>query len=532
MAQIDSAARPHRKTLLRFWLPVLIILVASITSVAIWTVPSENMSRADRIGFTSLVAVTLTLLLVLWFLCLGSYRFWFRLLLVMALFAFAIGSIRSIHFSGDMEPIVQFRWSPSSDDILEAHRKQQGPASASSSQSIASSLSTDFPEYRNTLRDGVVQGPSLARDWSKHQPRELWRQPSGGGYGGFAVRGDCAVTLEQRRGTEALVCYDGTTGYERWVFAYAASFTEPLGGPGPRATPTIADNRVYSLGATGMLVCLDLSTGKPLWSVNILDDNDNIRWGMSGSPLVYDNVVVVNPGSQRPTAEGRALVAYDRASGAEVWRSGKAKAAYASPMLATLAGERQIIILDAEGLAGFDPGSGKELWRYGWRTEMDINVAQPLVLPGDRIFISSGYHHGCMVVQIAHDAGEWSAKGVWPDAKKTLKCKFTSPVLYQGHIFGLDEGVLTCIDAKTGERTWRQGHYGHGQILLSGDLLLVLSETGKLVLVEATPSAHHELGSEQALASKTWNYPALSQGRVYIRNDQEMACYSLVPMVY
>jgi outer membrane protein assembly factor BamB len=523
--------KPRRYAFLRLWLPILIALLGCLGLVAIWLNPSENMSHSDRMGATMGTTMATVSLLVIWFLAFGFSRFWLRLLLVAALIGCVVAAVKSVHFSGDFDPIVQFRWSPNRDDILEAYRKSQPSATVPASEPLPPDLPTDFLEYRGASRAGIVTGPILTGSWKPRPPSELWRHPSGGGYAGFAVKGNLAFTIEQRRDKEAIVCYDAATGHELWLFDYPADFEEALGGPGPRTTPTIAANRVYSLGATGMLVCLDLATGAPQWSVNILENNENVRWAMSGSPLVYKNVVVVNPGSQQPSAEGHALVAYDRESGKELWHSGQHKAAYASPMLATLAGKRQLVILDADGLAGCDPSSGQEWWRYEWKSYMDINVAQPLILPGDRIFISAGYGHGCMLVQVSHKDGSWSAQPVWPEVKKTMKCKFTSPVLYQGNIYGLDEGVLACIDADTGERKWRDGRYGHGQLLLTGDKLLILGETGKLVLVAADPKQFTELGSIQALNGKTWNCPALSNGKAYVRNDQEMACYRLPRIV-
>src|SRR5207245_2635620 len=159
-----------------------------------------------------------------------------------------------------------------------------------------------------------------------------------------------------------VVSYDAQTVKERWVYPYPASVKEFMGGPAPRATPTLAGGNVYSLGATGRLVCLDLKTGQEKWQANILENNDNLPWGMSGSPLVYDQAVVVTPGVQRESAAGRGVIAYDRATGYPVWSAGKAKGAYSSPMLATLAGERQLLVFDAEGLKGYDPSTGNELW--------------------------------------------------------------------------------------------------------------------------------------------------------------------------
>src|SRR5262249_30366214 len=163
-------------------------------------------------------------------------------------------------------------------------------------------------------------------------------------------------------------------------------------------------------------------------------NNDNIPWGMSGSPLAYDNIVVVNPGKQSNEAGDRALIAYDRATGKEIWHGGNATAAYASPMLADLQGPRQILIFDGCGLPAYDPSNGRELWRFPWTTYRDINVAQPVVLPGDRVFISSGYGTGCALVEITRDG----PKEIW--RTKELRAKMTSPVFYHGHLYGMDDG--------------------------------------------------------------------------------------------
>jgi outer membrane protein assembly factor BamB len=388
---------------------------------------------------------------------------------------------------------------------------------------------SDFPEFRGRQRDGVAYGPALARDWKSSPPRLLWGYPVGGGYAAFAVSGNTAVTIEQRHKREVVVCYDTNTGQELWIYSYPALFSEWRGGDGPRATPTISGSDVFSLGATGRLVCLDRGTGGEKWVTDTLKDNANLTWGMSGSPLVYGQVVVVNPGTQKDSAAGRALVAYDRNTGQEVWQAGNNPAAYCSPMLVTLAGQRQILIFDGKGLAGHEAATGKELWRYPWETMEGINVAQPLLLEGDRLFISSGYNKGCSLLQVSQKNGSWSAAPVW--AKETslaLRCRFTSPVAYQGFIYGLDEGILVCLDPSTGKARWKGERYGNGQVLRYEDLLLVLSETGKLALVEANPEKPHELGRFPALeGDKTWNTPALANGKVYVRNHKERACFDL-----
>jgi outer membrane protein assembly factor BamB len=341
--------------------------------------------------------------------------------------------------------------------------------------------------------------------------------------------GKVAVTLEQRGDNEAVVCFDTPTGRERWQFGYPAHFSERLGGDGPRATPTISQGDIFSLGATGMLVCLNGSTGDPKWSVNILEGNRNVIWGMAGSPLVYDEVVVVNPGAQTETASGKALVAYDRRTGKPVWSAGRWRAGYSSPMLAKIAGVRQILLLDGEALGGFDSKTGKELWQFKWDETLNgINVAQPLVLEDDRVFISSGYGIGCAVVQVTRSGDRWSATQVWKN--KMMRCRFSSPVVSKGYIYGLDEGFLVCLDPTTGQRKWRQGRFGHGQMLLWGDLLAILSEMGEIVFVHAKAEGYQELKRFPALDGKTWNYLCLAQGgMLFVRNHLEMACYRLLP---
>ena len=201
------------------------------------------------------------------------------------------------------------------------------------------------------------------------------------------------------------------------------------------------------------------------------------------------------------------------------------QAGYSSPMLATLAGRRQVLLLDGEQLGGYDAATASPLWHFPWNTQQGINVAQPLVLDGDRVYISSGYSVGCALVRVAETGGHWSVEPVWQNT--AMHCKFTSPVAYQGFLYGLDEGILVCVDAQTGKRQWKAGRYGHGQLLLTDDLLLILADSGELVLVEATPKGHHELGRIQALEGRTWNMPVLVDGKAYLRNDVEMACYDL-----
>jgi outer membrane protein assembly factor BamB len=509
----------------RFRFAGLVLVLTALALAFVWLWPGEAFDEVQRRFATWVVALGTLAGLTLWLLRYSGLSWGVRLAVLVLVPALWFGLVEEFQVSGNgaFLPSLRLRGQASNDMRLEDHRHNQ--AAAEGVVELAEDVHA-FPEYRGRKRDGVVIGPALNRDWNAKPPQLVWKQPVGGGYAAFAIAGNLAVTIEQRRDEEAVVGYDPATGRERWRYTYDAHFEEALGGPGPRATPTIAGGDVYSVGAIGHLVCLEAATGKKKWSVEILKDNDNVMWAMSGSPLVYDEVVVVNPGAQRDTAKGRAVVAYDRKTGKQVWAAGDASAGYSSPMLATFGGKRQVLLLDGTGFSGYDAATGTELWRFPWETYQNINVAQPIVLDGQRVIISAGYNHGSALLKIEEKDGQWSATQVWMNQK--LRCKFTSPVLYQGHLYGLDEGILACIDAETGERKWRDGRYGNGQLLLSGDLLVVITEDGKLALVQATPTRFTELGKIPVLkGAKTWNLPALVDGKVYIRNEQEMACYDL-----
>jgi outer membrane protein assembly factor BamB len=522
-------APPRRRSFLRFWLPWIILALGGVALAGIWAWPDPEWPAVFRMASTMGVTSLTLLLLGLWFVLFSGVRLWLRAVTVLA----AAGAIwflpkyliRIEHFSGNLIPVVHFVWEKPASEAVEAWRRQT--AGEKVSPVDLSERPTDYPGYRGRECDGLIHGPDLARDWNT-PPRQLWRHPCGGGYAGFAVAGNGAVTIEQRGDREAVVCYDTDTGLERWVYDYPAHFKEQMGGEGPRATPTIAGGDVYSLGAEGKLVCLDGATGKLKWQVNVLEDNDNIQWGMSSSPLVYDRFVVVDPGNQKNTAKYGTAAAFDRQTGELVWKSGTARASYSSPQLFTLAGKRQLLLFDGEGLAAYDPEKGTGLWRHPWKTNPPVNVAQPIVLPGDRVFVSSHYGLGCAMLQVSLDySGNWAVKELWK--KMTMRCRFTSPVAddqYQ-NLYGLDEGVLVCLDPKDGSRKWRGGNYGHGQLLRAGDLLVIQAEDGDLVLVAVNGDGGHELGRFAALKGHTWNYPALADGKVYVRNDHEMACYDL-----
>ena len=508
--------------------PAVVVLVVAVVVVLLWVVPSEELARGYQVFYTAFTAMVALLLLSIWLFALSNVSWAVRGLTLgasVAIVALSAASIRRMDFTGDLVPVIEFRWERSPRQALLEHRAGQIAEPANATAMLIDVQDTDMPEYRGRRREGVVVGPRLRRNWQTEPPRLVWRQPVGGGYGAFAVAGNCAITIEQRGQDEAVVCYHSATGREFWVYRYPALFSETLGGDGPRATPTIVNGRVYAQGATGVLTCLDGASGEEVWSRNVLElfGVENLPWGMAGSPLVLEGVVIVNPGVQGEEGDKTAVVALAAATGDVRWKAGSAQAGYASPMLATFAGQRQVVIFDAAGAAGLNLETGQEHWRYPWKSQSGVNAAQPAVAGPNRLFISSV--DGGALVEVAYSNDTWAATPVWEN--RNLRAYFSNPIVLGPYIYGLDLGILVCLDVETGKRMWKGGRYGHGQMLLADDLLVILTENGELVLVEATPEAHRELCRFQAIEGRTWNNPTLVDGRIYVRNHLEMACYDL-----
>lgn len=526
----------------RFGIPLGIVLLSGAAAGAIFLIP--DLARDARNFYTQIVILLGILLLSLWLLVLSGTH-WAVRIGAIALGAIVLAIIApNVVWDGDMVPHLRNPLAKH-DDEVEKHRREHA-ANGSVKPLEIQVADTDWPEFRGRKRDGVVVGPKLARDWKTKPPRLVWKQPCGAGWGSFAVAGSLMVTLEQRRDNEAIVAYDAETGSELWKYEYPARFWEAMGGLGPRTTPTIADGDVYSLGAQGHLVCVDARTGSHKWTKQILEDTKNLQWGMAGSPLVVGDKVFVNPGFQgdenSPT-KSPAVAGYDRKTGTLSWIGSGGKAGYSSPMVATIDKVRQIILLDGTGISGFslpstarrigsslEDSGGGTLWNYPWdQTNQDINVAQPLIWESEgRIFISSGYSVGCAMIQVWKTPTGWNCRDLWKNKNKPLRCKMSSPIAYGEFIFGLDEGTLACIAAFDGKLKWKGDRFGHGQLLRCEDLLILLAENGDLVLIEATPDEQRILGRVPAIkAERTWNTPAMANGRIYVRNDREMACFDM-----
>jgi outer membrane protein assembly factor BamB len=350
----------------------------------------------------------------------------------------------------------------------------------------------------------------------------LWRQAIGSGWSGFAVAGDYAVTQEQRGDEEHTSCYALRSGEAIWTHVERVRHDDVLGGPGPRATPAIVGDIVYSFGATGILNALDLRTGDPLWRHDMLELAAANRpiYGFSSSPVVRNGRLVVAVGA----ASGRSVWAFDSLSGETLWSSGDASAGYATPAHGTLAGTEQWIVFNEGSVNGYAAEGGDLLWSTAWPQPTE-ETAQPKILSDDRLLVSSGYGVGARLYQLSSKNGSIDVELLWESIR--LKAKFSDFVIREGNVYGLDDGILTCVSIATGERVWKGGRYGHGQLLLVGDKLLIQAEGGDLALVAATPHAHQELGRMTVFDRKGWNHPALAGSVLLIRNDQEVAAFEL-----
>jgi outer membrane protein assembly factor BamB len=529
-----SQPTPRKTWLSRvvFWGPLVVLGVLAIGVSVLWVATRGEDPAFFNLGrFGALLLGGLVLLV--WLLAARlplAVRLGGLALLILPLVAVAVFyRVEDIRVYGTMRFTLEPRFGRSHDARLQEQLAGVTNRPVPDGVDLSGKRPTDWAEYRGPRRDGVVIGPELARDWRTTPPREVWpKRLIGGGHSAFVVVDKVLYTMEQRESSEVVTCYDAATGQQIWAFAYSALFDDRAGDKGPRATPTVADGDVYAFGATGLLHCLDARTGAVKWGpIDMLAGNANVQWGMSASPLVYEDLVIVNVGVQQQGAPHGTLVALERPSGSIRWSTGTTNAGYSSPQISQVGGKKQLLLFDGEGLAGYDLGNrGKQLWRFDWRTNPPVNVGQPLVFDDNRVFISSGYGMGCVLLEVTETGGAWSVKRLWKN--RDLACKFTNPVYYQGHIYGLHNGAsLVCLDAKTGQRKWEARDYGNGQLLLCQDLLVIQSEPGPVYLVQASPDEARDLGRIDVFDRRSWNVPAMADGKLYLRNNREMACYDL-----
>ena len=423
-------------------------------------------------------------------------------------------------WGGDYKAQRSWLWSPTAEDDYLAAR-QGGGGGGNLAEPLAVS---EWPGFRGAGRDGVVPGVVLAEDWQARPPRELWRIQVGPGWSSFAVAGRRIFTQEQRGELEAVVAYDGESGVELWAYEYPSRFFEAMGGVGPRATPTLADDMLFALGAEGFLHRLEPETGEMVWQADLRRDSQREppTWGFASSPLVVDGLVVVHAGGEGD----RGVLAYGVDDGRLRWGAPAGGHSYSSPQLSRVAGERAVAMVTDAGFTLYDPADGSVVWQHEWQID-NYRVMQPLVVGEATLLIGTGQGIGTRRLDLRREGSGLAAEERW--TSRGMKPDFNDFVAHEGSLYGFDPGILASIDLETGERQWKGGRYGAGQLLLLPDAsqLLVIGEKGNLVLVRATAERHEELTRMKVFEAKTWNHPVLVGDRLYLRNAEEAVALAM-----
>jgi len=424
--------------------------------------------------------------------------------------------VRTDGITGDFNPDLRWRWTKTHEEQLLAQEKDE-PTNLSDIE-VSKNPATIWPGFRGPNRDGIIKGSKISPDWESTPPKELWRRPIGPGCSSFAVNGDLIYTQEQRGEEELVACYYLKTGELVWKHQDKARFWDSHAGAGPRSTPALSKNCLYTLGATGILNALDAGDGTVLWSRNAISDS-NVKhsgWGYSSSPLVVDDIVIV-------AAVGK-LVAYGVETGNLLWIGPDGGDSYSSPHLLTIDGIQQVVLMSGTGVTSVTPNDGEVLWKYNW--PMNSRIVQPAMCSNGEILISYGEGKGMRRIAVTNKTGNWLIEDRW--TSKQLKPNFNDFVIHKNNAYGFNGPMLACIDIKKGKRKWRGGRYGGQLILLADqDLIVILSEQGELVLVEANPDKFKELARFEAIKGKTWNHPVLVGGVLLVRNGQEMVAYQV-----
>jgi outer membrane protein assembly factor BamB len=423
--------------------------------------------------------------------------------------------LRTDGLTGEGRQEIGWRWSKNPEDLLSSDIDMVKQSSL-----LVDSSHYDgegWPGFRGTLRDGVIHGLSISTGWKAFPPAQLWKKTVGPGCSSFAIWHNLLYTQEQRGEYELVSCYDLRTGDPVWIHKDKIRFYEPHAGPGPRSTPVVDNGKLFSLGGTGILNVLDASNGSMIWSRDAASDA-GIKtpvWGFCGSPLVAGSRVLV------PVA-GK-LIAYDIIDGKLVWSGCDGGPSYSSPQLMSLNGQKQVVFMSDSGSVGINPDTGTVLWEYRWK--ITGRILQPLLIEPNDLLLCGEYKSVRRVSVVPSDGG-FKVKEIWNSTH--VRAVFNDFVSCDGYAYGWDGPYLVCIDLADGKLMWRGARYQGFSILLADQkLILILTEKGEVVLVEASPQRFTELGRFRAISGKTWNHPALAGNILVVRNAREMAAFRL-----
>lgn len=378
----------------------------------------------------------------------------------------------------------------------------------------------DWPQWRGPNRDGISSETGFIKNWPKAGPEVLWHIPLGDGYSGISIAQGKAYTMFAKGNDEFVICLDTSDGKEIWRFRSGGKFTEQR-GDGPRSMPTVDGDSVFALGAEGKLYALDAHSGTKIWSHNFVEEFGSSipTWGFSSSPIIEGNLVIAEAGGK----DERAIVAFEKESGDVVWATHTDAVGYSSPISIEFGGVRQIIFLTSKTLVSVAPENGQVYWKYSWPE--GINIATPVFIPDDKIFISASYDKGAVLLKMIADGDGIGIEEVWKS--RVMKNHFNSSVLQGDYLYGFDNAILTCIEVDTGEEQWRHRGFGKGSLLLADGCLIILGEGGKLALAEATSGEYREKAGFQLFDDKCWTVPTLAGGKLYLRTQKEMVCLDL-----
>ena len=379
----------------------------------------------------------------------------------------------------------------------------------------------EWPQFRGPDRDGHAPDQGAKIKW-KDAPSVVWEDACGISHSSIITSGSLLYTLEQIGDEETLTARNIENGKISWKYSEKTRWDDMMSGPGPRSTPTLHGDQLIILFSNGTLANLDHKTGEKRWKVSTLPDDHHFpEWGISCSPLVWNDQIIVSLGGDTGAAQ-----AYDIKTGKLLWRGEPLKrGTYLSPAILPLLGEKHLIVAVEGSILGLDPMNGKTKWKHPWKIFLNnAQIAQPLTLADDTFLLSAGYGKGAECLQIRKDGTGYNLSTIWKS--KHLKTKFSNAILHDGSIYGYSENLLVCLDANSGGLNWRGKKYGYGRILLAEDKLVLLGNTGELTVVEAKPDSFEEIYSGKLLSNvRCWNGPALVNGYLFARNGEQIACF-------
>jgi outer membrane protein assembly factor BamB len=378
----------------------------------------------------------------------------------------------------------------------------------------------DWPQWRGPNRDGISKETGLLKQWPAGGPPLVWKATgAGGGYSSFSIVNGNLYTMGLRGDREYVIAFSTATGKEVWATPHGSAFRNDR-GDGPRGTPTVDGERLYALGGNGDLSCLDIKTGRSIWTMNVLSKfgGSNTRWGMSESPLVIGEKVLVNAGGP-----GASIVALKKTDGSLIWKSQSDEAGYSSAIPVEVGGVTQVVFFTGSRAVGLDLRDGRLLWEYSRPSNDVANIATP-VARGNRVFISSDYGTGGGVVEIKADG---KAQEVY--FTKDMRNHHSSTVLVGDYLYGFSSSILTAMRFDTGEIAWRDRSVGKGSLVFADGNLYCFSENGVVGLVEATPTAYREKGRFQIKQGSlpTWTHPVIAGGRLYLRDQDTIYAFDV-----